>query len=250
MILRTDAVVLRAMRYGETSRIVTLFTRDVGKVAVLARGARTTKSRFGSTVQPLSFVEAVLSTKETRTLQTLREASHRRRFPLVSTDLDRLSAALRMAELVNALTEDEQAAPALFDLFVATLGGLDAPTALPANALLFFELRLAGHLGFSPRFTREAVADVPDEGGLLLLGTGEIVGSEARVYDAPRRASRAALRAFATAARADGSLVLQMHLSPEATAEALALAEAYLRHHVGDAYPTRSAAVRAALDLS
>lgn len=246
MILRTDAVVLRAMRYGETSRIVTLFTRDRGKVAVIARGARATKSRFGGAVQPLACIEAVLSTKETRTLQTLRETAYLRRFPTLAADLDRLSAGLRMAELVNALTEDEEAAPALFDLLVATLDGLDAPETRPANALLFFELRLAALLGFRPRFTREAVAALPGDGGVLLLGTGEIVDDG--TFDAPRRASRAALRAFATAARADGSVVLPMQIAPDVSAEAANLAEAYLRHHVGDAYPTRSAAVRAALD--
>ncbi|MBE2186895.1 MAG: DNA repair protein RecO [Rhodothermales bacterium] len=246
MILRTDAVVLRAMRYGETSRIVTLFTRDYGKIAVLARGARATKSRFGGAVQPLACIEAVLSTKETRTLQTLRETSYTRRFPTLAADLDRLSAGLRMAELVNALTEDEEATPALFDLLVATLDGLDAPGTHPANALLFFELRLAALLGFQPRFTREAVAALPDDGGVLLLGTGEIVDDGA--FDAPRRASRAALRAFATAARADGSVVLPMQIASPVSVEASNLADAYLRHHVGDAYPTRSAAVRAALD--
>lgn len=249
MILRTDAVVLRTMRYGETSRIVTLFTRDRGKMGVLARGARAAKSRFGSAVQPLACIEAVLSTKDTRTLQTLREASHLRRFPRLAADLDRLTAALRMVELVNALTQDEEAAPALFDLLVATLGGLDVPETHPANALLFFELRLAGLLGFQPRFTREGVAALPERGGVLLLSTGEIVEPEAQALGhAPRRASRAALRAFATAARADGSVVLPMRLAPEASAEAAALAESYLQHHTSDAYPTRSAAVRAALD--
>lgn len=249
MIVRTDAVVLRTMRYGETSRIVTLFTRDRGKLGVLARGARAAKSRFGSTVQPLACVEAVLSWKDTRTLQTLREASHLRRFPLLSSDLDRLSAALRMAELVHALLGDEEAAPALFDLFVATLDGLDAPETHATNALLFFELRMAGLLGFRPRFTREAVAELPEDGGVLLLSTGEIVeATGSALGDTPRRARRSALRAFAVAARADGSVVLPMRLDEATRTEAAALAEAYLQHHTGDAYPTRSAAVRAALE--
>lgn len=247
MILRTDAVVLRSMRYGETSRIVTLYTRERGKVAVLARGARTVKSRFGSTLEPLSLVEALVSMRPTRTLQTLREASHRVRLRLTD-DLDKISAGLRIAELTNALTEDEEVHPRLFDLVASTLVGLDTldPAAgeRPSAALLYFELRLAHLIGFTPRFTRDAVLEVGDDGGVLRLETGEI---EPLGLATGRRASRAALRAFATAARADLPVVLSMRLDPDTEAEAAALAEAYLRHHTDDAYPTRSAAVRAAL---
>ncbi len=247
MILRTDAIVLRAMRYGETSRIVTLFTREKGKVAVLARGARTAKSRFGSTHEPLSIVEAMISTRPTRTLQTLRETNHRTRLR-IADDLGKISAGLRMAELTNALTEDEQASPMLFDLLAGSLAGLDSldtgAGGRPASALLFFELRLAHQLGFAPRFTREAVQEVGDDGGILHLDTGEI---EPLGRAIGRRASRAALRAFATAARADLAVVLAMPLDRETEAEATRLAESYLRHHTDDAYPTRSDAVRAAL---
>lgn len=247
MILRTDAVVLRSMRYGETSRIVTLFTRERGKVAVLARGARTVKSRFGSTLEPLSLVEALVSMRPTRTLQTLRETSHRARLRLTD-DLDKISVGLRIAELTNALTEDEEPSPRVFDLVASTLVGLDAldPASgeRPAAALLYFELRLAHLLGFTPRFTRDAVLEVTDEGGVLRLETGEI---EPLGMGNGRRATRAALRAFATAARADLPVVLAMRLDPETEAEVATLANTYLRHHTDDAFPTRSDAVRAAL---
>ncbi len=247
MILRTEALVLRAMRYGETSRIVTLFTRDRGKIAVLARGARAAKSRFGSTLEPLSLIEALVSMRPTRTLQTLRETAHHTRLRL-SDDLGKISAGLRMAELTNALTEDEEAAPALFDLVAGSLAGLDSLDIgagdRPVSALLFFELRLAGLLGFSPRFTREGVQAVDDNGGILRLDTGEI---EPLGTVIGRRASRAALRAFATAARADLPIVLSMRLDAEVEAETVRLAESYLRHHTDDAYPTRSDAVRAAI---
>jgi DNA repair protein RecO (recombination protein O) len=247
-ILRTDAVVLRTMRYGETSLIVTLFTREQGKVAVLARGARTLKSRFGATVQPLSLVQAMISMRPTRTLQTLREAAHATRFRTLTSDLAKITAGLRMVELVRALTQDEEPGRALFDLLAASLSGLDALDAAlgeqPAAALLSFEVRLARLLGFEPGFTREAVAALPDDGGVLHLATGQI-GALTDV--AGRRASRAALRAFAVAARADLDTALRMRLPDEALDEAVRLAEAYLQFHTEDAFPTRSNAVRAAL---
>ncbi len=248
MILRTDAVVLRTMRYGETSLLVTLFTRESGKLAVLARGARTLKSRFGATMQPCSLVEALISVRPTRTLQTLREASHATRFRTLTTDLSKITAGLRMVELVRALTQDEEPGRALFDLLAASLSGLDAldPSVgeQPGAALLFFEVRMARLLGFEASFSREAVAELPEDGGVLALDTGAI-GSLTDV--AGRRASRAALRAFAIAARADLDTALRMRLPDDALNEALRLAESYLQYHTEDAFPTRSNAVRAAL---
>lgn len=250
MIVRTEAVVLRAFRYGETSLIVTLFTRDRGKIAVLARGARTPKSRFGGAVQPMNHLEVVLSFKPTRTLQTLREAGHVTRHRTLTSDLGKISAGLRMVELAGALMQDEQAQPAVFSLLTAMLGALDhldvARGERPALALVFFELQLAGLLGFAPRFTREAVADLTERGGVLLLDTGEIEGGPA--FGGTRKASRAALRAFAVAARAQPSVALRMRVDDETAAEVANLAEAYLQRHTEDAYPTRSYSVRSALD--
>lgn len=242
MIVRTDAVVLRSFRYGETSRIVSLFTRTHGKVAVLARGARAAKSRFGGTLQPASYVQVVFSEKASRTLQTLREASYVERFPALTDELARGSAALRMVELVNALLQDEEVQPGVFTLLVACLDGLNRTTERVENAQGFFELRLASLLGFAPQFAREAVAALPEHGGALMLETGEI--DAAPLAAAHRRASRAALRAFSVFARADLEDALRWPLAEAEAAEALRLVEAFVAFHAEDAYPTRSQRVR------
>ena len=67
-IVHSDAIVLRSIDYGETSRIVTLFTRERGKIGVMAKGARANRSRFGSTLEPLSHINVVLYYKPGRDL--------------------------------------------------------------------------------------------------------------------------------------------------------------------------------------
>ncbi|GIV57107.1 DNA repair protein RecO [Rhodocaloribacter litoris] len=238
MIIRTDAVVLRGMDYGETSRIVTLLTREKGKVAVLARGARLPRSRFGSTLQPMSYVQAVFYYKPTRGLQTLTESAHLQRFPGIGQDMEKITVGLRMMELTAALLQEEQPLPAVLSLVLQTLACLEHAGERVANVWPYFQLRLAGMLGFAPAVERSAVEALPETGGMLALDTGTILPPE----QAPggMRASRAALRAFAVFARAELDDVMRMRLRPEVQRDVDHLIEAYLKYHVEEAYPHRS----------
>src|SRR5512134_2878081 len=56
----TEAIVLRSLRFGEADRVLHLYTLDRGRVGVVAKGIRRTKSRFGGRLEPLSHVEVVL----------------------------------------------------------------------------------------------------------------------------------------------------------------------------------------------
>ena len=254
MIVRTDAVVLRTLDYSETSLIVQLLTRQHGRIAVMAKGARRPKSRFGATLQPMAYVQVVYYHKENRGLQTLTEASHVQRFPHLSTDLTRLTVGLRLVELAQALLEEgEQNAPALGLLLQAlafTDGAPSAaptgPTAGPANALPWFQLHLATLLGFAPDLDREALDALPEAGGVLALSSGAVTTAEEAAGVA---ASRAALRAFAVFARAPLGTAGRMRLLPDVRREVEALADAFLRHHA-ERLPGRVARVAAQLGAS
>lgn len=241
MIIRTEAIVLRSLEYGETSRIVTLYTRHRGKVAVMARGARARKSRFGSTLQPMSYIQVVYYYKPTRDLQTLSESSHVRPFNDIGRNLEKMTVGLRIVEVASSLLEEEQN-PEIFALLLQVLTALnDAPSA-SRNLLPFFQMKLAVALGFEPGFTRASVAGLPDEGGVLSLDTGAIFSGEAMVPSG-RRASRAALRAFAICTRAEAGPALALNLSDAERSEVASLIESYYRHHLGASYPLRSTRV-------
>lgn len=239
MIIRTDAVVLRAMKYGETSIIATLFTREKGRLAVLAKGARLPKSRFGATLQPMAHTQVVFYFKPTRGLQTLTESAHVQPLLGIGRDLEKIGLGLRLVELVYALMPEGEPNPAVFNLLAGTLTALDAAEARAANLLPYFQLRLATILGFTPDIDRETVATLPEAGGLLDLETGAVLPPDA-VPRAARRGSRTALRAFAICARASLESILRMQVEPPVRRELDRLVEDYLRYHVEEAYPTRS----------
>lgn len=95
----TPAIILGALRYSDTSKIVRLATRDFGIRSALAKGALRPKSRFGASLQLLSEGQAQLYLKDTRDLQTLAafDLSHLR--VGLATDLPRFAVAAVLGEV-------------------------------------------------------------------------------------------------------------------------------------------------------
>lgn len=241
MILRTEAVVLDTLRYGETSLIVGLFTRTQGRVSVLAKGVRGPKSRLSGVLQAGNCIEVVYGYKGGRSLQTLREAAFTFRFDPVRDELRRRMVRMRMLELVRALLPEGQAHPEVFDVLTHTLIAANVTEGDPRAALAFFGMRLAGLMGFGPRFTRDAVNAITER-GVLHLSDGTITPFAEDSTAIPT--SRLRLRAFATFTRTDLETALRVHLEEDDMHAVLALVERYLGYHTQDAYPKRSDEVR------
>jgi DNA repair protein RecO (recombination protein O) len=245
-IVHSDAIVLRSIDYGETSRIVTLFTRERGKIGVMAKGARANRSRFGSTLEPLSHINVVLYYKPGRDLQIVSEASHVHTHDVLRSSLDRIETGLRMLELTSALLQNDEAHPEIFGLLAGSLSGLENAPGRTSNIWPFYQLRLATHLGFGPSFEGDFVKMLTAESAVLNLKTGDI-SLETPSGSQPFTASRAAIRAFAVLARSHLSDVVRMDLSPVILGEVNNMVAAYLKFHVEDAYPHRSSRVFAQL---
>lgn len=255
MIVRTDAIVLHAFDYGETSRIVRLLTRPHGVIGVIARGARRPTSAFGSTLQPMSYLQAVYYHRPQRGLQTLKEAAHVVRFKRLTSEIGRVTLGLRVLEITRALIEEGEAHPLALDLAVRTLEHLDEAEANLGNAVPWYQLQLAALLGFAPDVRREDVEALDDEGGRLLLQSGAVLaaGAEASAFGLASsgegiEASRAALRAFAVLARTPLDTASRMRLAPDVRREVEGLTDAFVRVHFETTYPERVRHVTDQLD--
>ncbi len=143
-------LVLRTTDYSETSRIATIWTRELGKVRVLAKGSRRLRSNFESALDLLTVCSIVLLRKSSGGLDLLTEAQVVERFPRLRADLAALYAAYYLAELLGDWTEDYDPHPNLFDEAretLRTLGSGEVPTGL---RLLRFEMVLLRELGYAP----------------------------------------------------------------------------------------------------
>ena len=146
----TDAIVLHALDYLESSRILRLVTRDGGVRSALARGARKSRKRFGAALDLYSQGTADLQTKTGRDLDTLAAFDITRVRHQLAADLARFAGASMIAELTLRFARDV-ADPGLFDAVEAALDNIAAATSSRArDAALGGAWRILAELGVSP----------------------------------------------------------------------------------------------------
>jgi DNA repair protein RecO (recombination protein O) len=146
----TEAVVLHAFDYLESSRIIKLLTRDLGLRSVLARGARSSRKRFGAALDLYVQGNAELEVKPGRDLDTLTSFDLSRTRAGIGMDLSRFAAAAVIAELILRFAKDDTDA----ELFDVTTNALDHITAASGNAARDAAIagawRILAALGFAP----------------------------------------------------------------------------------------------------
>lgn len=172
---KTEGIVVRLVEFSETSLIVTMFTRSLGLVSAIAKGARRPKSTFEGALDLLALCNVVLIPKAGEVLDILTEAKLERRFRAGAKDLRRLYSGYYVAELIRELTDRGDPSPELFELLKATLVQIESTDDL-SQILLCFELRLLKLLGHAP--TMESCATCGQ-------GLGQIDAPGPRVPFAP-----------------------------------------------------------------
>jgi DNA repair protein RecO (recombination protein O) len=173
---KATALVLRVVEFSESSSVVTLFTREFGKVRGLAKGARRQKSPFESALDLLSLCRIVFLRKSSDALDLLTEAKLERRFRAAGRDLSRLYAAYYVAELLAELTDDGDPHPELFDVACDALAALGAEGSHVATVLLRFELNALRLLGHMPLLDACVECGRPVDGQERRIAFGQLSG--------------------------------------------------------------------------
>lgn len=148
---KTEAIVLKTHNFGESSKIVTIYTQKYGKNKVVAKGARRPKSTLRGSLEPVTHVSVVFYTKDGRELQTLSQSDIMTSFHQLQIDLHRFAYAHAVCELLDRLTPLEVENRAVFTLTLETFRAME--TVRPADLVIllwFFELRIVSLLGFRP----------------------------------------------------------------------------------------------------
>ncbi|MBM7867990.1 DNA repair protein RecO [Heliobacterium gestii] len=144
-VYRAQALILRGRSYGEADRLLTLLTRERGKVTAIAKGVRKPTSRLRAGTQPLTQSQLVLY--EGRNLQTVTQAEPVESFVALHGDVERFTHASSMAELVDRLSPDHGGA----DLFPLLLTGWHLLSVFPCDLVAcLFQIRLLDRLGYCP----------------------------------------------------------------------------------------------------
>jgi DNA repair protein RecO (recombination protein O) len=242
-LVATDAVVLHAFDYLESSRVLRLATREHGVQSVLAKGARRSPKRFGGAVDLFAEGQAQYYAKAGRDLHTLASFDVTRARFALAVDLERFAAGAAIAELVLRFARDESQ-PTWFATLVEALDTIAAAPPADARAAgIAGAWRVVGALGFSPalddcaschdpldparpaRFSHPAGGALCDRCGRM-AGVGRVLPAEART----------ALRGWLGDGAGDAAPPLD---GASARAHQRLLRE-FLREHLSDGRPLRA----------
>ena len=149
MIVKTEAIVLKKLNFGDTSRIITLLAKDYGRLSILAKGARDPKSKFGPVLDTFNHLQVVVYKKEGRDLHLLSQCDLLTRFAGLTRNLEHLGCAMGVLDLVSATSHYDEESGALFATLLETLKAIDT-AGDTLGAPLYFQTRLLCLLGFQP----------------------------------------------------------------------------------------------------
>lgn len=148
--LRDEAIVLRAYKSGESDRVIVLWSKTHGKLRAIARGVRKTTSKLGSGLEVLAHVDILLAEGRGELLQ-VRQVQHVHRFSGLRQDFDRLSAALALVEVVDAIPTDNEPDVEIFTMLSRALQSLDNPEFAPQLVPAAFYFKMLAIDGSAPQ---------------------------------------------------------------------------------------------------
>lgn len=169
MLQKVEGIIIRTTNYSETNKILTIYSREQGKIALMARGARKPKSRFASSSQ--LFIHGSFVYHKSTGIGTLNQADILESFREIRSDLMLTAYAAYMVELLDKLTEDQEGNPYLFELLFHLLHHLDEGE--DGEILLrIFETKMLSFSGSTPTFHQCSRCGSPELPFMLSLKFG------------------------------------------------------------------------------
>lgn len=161
-IYKTEAIVLHQREIGEADRLLTVYTPSLGKLTVLAKGVRRSKSKIGGHVETLS--QSTLLLSQGHTLDIVSQAQLVESFVALRDDLWRLSCGLYVAEMVDRFTPDRHPNSDVYLLLEETLRRI-CEARKGDLVLRFFEMRFLDLMGYRPQLHQCVVCEEPLKAG-------------------------------------------------------------------------------------
>ena len=226
---RDEAVVLPTQKLGEADRIITLLTRGNGRVRAVAKGVRRTSSRFGSRLEPFTYVDLQLA--EGRSLDVVTQAETLSPFAAkIGSDYERYTAGTVMLETAERLViEDKEPALQQFLLLIGALRAMSSGERSPSAVLDSFLLRSLSVAGYAPSFDGCARCGLEGPHRAFSPSGGGMLCSTCRV---PGSASPAVETVALLGALLAGDWAVVEASEPRHRKEATGLVAAYLAWHL------------------
>ncbi len=148
---RTECLVIKTIDFRETSLIANFYTKDYGKISALLKGIREEPKKFASTLEPFSYNEIIFYKKKNTTLHLISQCDLRDNFNAIREDLQKITVASLIMELVDAIMPPEDINQDIFNLTLESLKAMCAYN-YPDKIASIFKIKLLALSGFKPHF--------------------------------------------------------------------------------------------------
>ncbi len=149
MLYKTEAIVLRGRPLKEADKIITLYTKEAGKVDAVVKGVRKGSSKFGSKLEIFSYITVMLYRKRVNELETITQVQHIDSFQGIREDIRKIALGSVILELMDKMIIAKEKEQTLFDFLLTTLYSLNKK---PDFIILYaFSLKICAFLGLKPQ---------------------------------------------------------------------------------------------------
>lgn len=235
MIVKTKAIVLKAIDYSESSIIATIFTKEKGKTAVIAKGARKPKSKFAAFFVPGQLLEVVYYYKQSRSVQTLSDVSFAEKLNSLRVDIQKMAFAVTTLELVGQLLHDNEVNESLFDFMETFLAWADKQEEMPKLIFPYVQLRLAEYIGVGLQMVNEGRAN---GGGYINISSGTL--SKEATGQHAEQITAAQFAFVKKSLHSTNASVLQIVMGIDEVKNLIEILDKYFTYHIEGVKPRKS----------
>ncbi len=142
-LVESEAFVLNGFRYGESSKIITLYSKEFGKFNAIVKGVRNVKARHSGVYENMNLINVFLNKKDNRSLQVISKADIVNSFNGIKSELDKLAIGYNMLEILNKTSEEYDTSHNAFVLLRSAFGYLDKTKTNFGFVLLYYMYKLS-----------------------------------------------------------------------------------------------------------
>ena len=176
MIASTRAIVLNTHKYGDTSLICNLFSKDYGKLNIISKGAYTLKNPNSAILQPMNYIEICYYYKSKRNIQLLKEASINNHFFKIKKNYEKLMYSYIIIDIINKTAQIDDACNIVFRLSHKVLEKINNEKNIYISLyFVFFQLQLLRYLGYQPILSKCAECNIKQDELIYNNTMGQLV---------------------------------------------------------------------------
>lgn len=242
MLRRTEAIVLKTMPFSDADLIVTTLTLDYGLVKTFAKSPRKTKSKFGSSLEPLTYSRISFWGREDANLPRMTQSDIIKPFQSIRDRMEHFFNVMEIVELTLNLLPEREANMNVFHLLISVLNRIENEISGSDKGVFYcvlYKIRLLDMVGFGPRL--DGCARCGKTGYNFYIAHSSVICSDcAKGLDTPMRLSPGAVKLYETLRKWDMATVDRIKLSRMLLSELSGMLDTHIIYTISKPLKTKT----------